>query len=345
MNTSAVITVFNKETEIARALRSVGNQTVSPNEIIVVDDGSADKSAEIVEKIQMPGLRLVRQGNTGVYGSRNRGIIESQYDLIAFLDGDDTWEPGFLEAIKEMREKYPNCGIYSTAYQTKETSGETLIPIFRRVPMKGKDGILENYFITASKVPVLSSSSVAVPRKVFNNVGMFTINAGPGGDKEMWMRIAADFPVAFCNKALATWHIDASNRVSKTCHYRPDPPVVSAGQYILTREDLADDIRRGLSVYLKNQLVFQAVGLILSGKCKMGCKILLQRGIPFSCSVKLFKYLCFRYLPKSMALPLCDLDCMIRRNIYKIRQQDRTNNSIPVKLGKNLEIGKQQQII
>ena len=328
MNISVVVTVYNKQKEIARTLKSVLNQSVPAAEIIVVDDGSTDKSAEIVENMQVPGLRLVRQGNTGVYGSRNRGIIESQYKLIAFLDGDDTWEPGFLEAIEELYLKYPSCGIYGTVFQIKENSKQIIVPRYRDVPPSGQDGILDNYFLAASKGAVLSSSSVAVPKKVFDDIGMFTVDAGPGGDKEMWVRIAADYPVAFCNRILATWHKDASNRVTKVNCYRPNPPCVIAGNRILKRTDINNEIRYGLSVYMKTQLVFQAAGLIISGQRRKGRKILLQYGISSICPVKWLIYLCVSYLPSKLACKLYNFASNIQyllNRLFKQRGRKKVN--------------------
>jgi glycosyltransferase involved in cell wall biosynthesis len=344
MNISAVVTVYNKEKEIARTLTSVYNQTLPAAEIIVVDDGSADKSAEIVEKMKVPELRLVRQGNTGVYGSRNRGIIESKYELVAFLDGDDTWEPGFLEAIEELYQKYPSCGIFGTAFQIKENSSRIIVPRYRDVPPSREDGILKNYFISASKGSVFSSSSVAVPKEVFNHAGMFTVDAGPGGDKEMWIRIAVDYPVAFCNKILATWHKDASNRATKVCYYRPDPPCVIAGRSILKRANLRKDIRKGLSLYMKTQLIFQAAGLIVCGKRRKGRKVLLQCGIPSSCPVKWLLYVCVSYLPSGLIPRLYDYANYIRYFLYRLFKRNRSKKVLTTKIDREPQFMQMQEI-
>ncbi|UCG58650.1 MAG: glycosyltransferase family 2 protein [Phycisphaerales bacterium] len=320
---SVVVTLYNKEKEISRALQSVCNQIVPPKEVIVVDDGSTDHSAEIVEGTRMPGLRLVRQGNTGVYGSRNRGIVEARYELIAFLDGDDTWEPRFLEAITTMCCRYPNCGVYGTAWQTRTPCGDTVVPRFRGVPPRGKDGILKDYFLAASKGAVLSSSSIAVPKRIFENIGMFLIDAGRGGDKEMWLRIAADHQVAFRNEVLATWHLDASNRVSHIRDYRPEPPAVVTGRSILYRDDLPGEIRDGLSIYIKMQEVFHSTGLILAGRRIEGRRILLRCGMPSSCRVKWIAYVCASCLPWRTARWIYDLSSFarvhLRRLISKLR--------------------------
>ena len=88
---SVIIPLYNKQREIGDTLRSVLAQTLQPAEIVVVDDGSTDGSAEIVRGIASPLVKLVTQANAGVCAARNRAIAESTGDLIALLDADDTW--------------------------------------------------------------------------------------------------------------------------------------------------------------------------------------------------------------------------------------------------------------
>src|SRR6476469_1661330 len=83
---SVIIPLFNKRPSVCRAIRSICAQTIAAWEIIVVDDGSTDGSAEVVESLDLPQLRLVRQRNAGPGSARNRGIAESKGDLLAFLD-------------------------------------------------------------------------------------------------------------------------------------------------------------------------------------------------------------------------------------------------------------------
>jgi glycosyltransferase involved in cell wall biosynthesis len=87
---SVVITVYNGAEFITAAIRSVLRQTLAPEEVIVVDDGSTDGSVDIVADFQ-PALRLLRQPRKGVAAALNAGIAESRGEYIAFLDGDDLW--------------------------------------------------------------------------------------------------------------------------------------------------------------------------------------------------------------------------------------------------------------
>ena len=161
---SVIVPLYNKEREIAGTLRSVLAQTLRPQEIIVVDDGSTDRSASIVEIVAAEegrGLvRLVRQPNAGECAARNRAIAEAGGDLIALLDADDEWEPGFLEEIASLRREYPGCGVYSTGF--------TVISHDGRFPAPGPDrrGVVDNFFRDSAHRYISIPSASAIPREV-----------------------------------------------------------------------------------------------------------------------------------------------------------------------------------
>jgi glycosyltransferase involved in cell wall biosynthesis len=93
MKVSAVITAFNRRRYIVRAIDSVFRQTVPVDEILVIDDGSTDGTAEVVKSHYGESVRVVRQPNGGPGAARHRGILEARGDWIAFLDSDDEWTP------------------------------------------------------------------------------------------------------------------------------------------------------------------------------------------------------------------------------------------------------------
>jgi glycosyltransferase involved in cell wall biosynthesis len=276
MGISVVIPLWNKENEIARALDSVKRQTLAPSEVIVVDDGSTDSGPDVVRRFNLDNLRLVSQKNTGEGGARNRGIREAKEELIAFLDADDTWEPGFLEAIADMWQKYPGCGIYGTAWRMLALNGKTIMPPFRKVPPPGTDGILKSYFASVASGMCIWVSAAAVPKGILERVGGFPEGVKRGVERLTWLRIAADYPVAFCSKVLATWHLGTSNRVTVIYSWERDHPLVRTGLSVLSRNDLSPKMRKDLSRYITRTQIFVAKQLIRLGKSKEAREVLFE---------------------------------------------------------------------
>jgi glycosyltransferase involved in cell wall biosynthesis len=107
MKVSAIIPAYNRRHYIRRAVDSILNQTVPVHEIIVVDDGSKDGTADLVEELYGSRVKLIRQANTGVAGARYRGIQSATGDWIAFLDSDDEWTPDRNSALLAAAAKVP----------------------------------------------------------------------------------------------------------------------------------------------------------------------------------------------------------------------------------------------
>jgi glycosyltransferase involved in cell wall biosynthesis len=212
---SVVIPLFNKERHIARAVQSVFDQTYGDFELVVVDDGSTDAGVSVVEAIQDPRIRLMRQKNAGVSAARNLGIAAARADLIAFLDADDEWLPDHLETIRRLSVEYPACGAFATTTAEADALGKRRIPEHDGIPPPPWEGVIPNYFRSALSYPV-SASAVAIPRRVFDSVGLYPVGVRVGEDLDLWCRIAVRYPICFSTRVGAIYHKEADSRALVT---------------------------------------------------------------------------------------------------------------------------------
>ncbi len=122
---SAIMPVYNGAATVAKALDSALSQTQPPEEIVVVDDGSTDATAEIVARFGPP-VRCVRQANAGPAAARNRGIAEARGQWVAFLDSDDLWYPTKLQRQRELIAAAPDLGVVFCNWDKRRQDGEIL---------------------------------------------------------------------------------------------------------------------------------------------------------------------------------------------------------------------------
>lgn len=206
---SIIIPLYNKEQSIASTLQTVLKQTYQDFEIVIVNDGSTDRSVEEVKKITDPRIRLIHQTNAGVSAARNRGIEEAKGEYIAFLDADDEWKPDYLKTQYELTQKYPECSVFACNYEFKDTQGKVTPTIIRKLPFKGEDGVLSNYFEVAScSHPPLWTSAVMVKKSAIQFIGGFPIGIKSGEDLLTWARLACQFSISYYTTPLATFIFD-----------------------------------------------------------------------------------------------------------------------------------------
>lgn len=217
---SIVIPLYNKENSIQSTLKSILSQTYQKFEIVVVDDGSTDESAQKVLEISDERIRLIRKENGGVCSARNKGIIESKYDYIALLDADDTWDENYLNEQACMIKDFPNAKMWGVNYA--EISNGELARYLPTGLSKNYRGYVEDYFYIKGRISDLfCSSSVVVKREVFDDVGFFDERIKYAEDNDMWFRVIANYPVAFYDRYMVFYQFDAENRaLNKTIRLR-----------------------------------------------------------------------------------------------------------------------------
>lgn len=246
---TVVIPLYNKADCIATALDSVLVQTYQDFEVIVVDDGSTDDGASIVERYSYPRIRLIRQENAGVSAARNKGIAEAKGEYVAFLDADDEWMPEYLEVQHQLTEKYPQCDVFATNYEFRGQSGNMESTILRRLPSKDEDFELTNYFEVAyCSHPPLWTSAVMARKAALDSVGGFPVGVCSGEDLLTWARLIVKYKAAFSMKSFAIYNLgegydkknlpprrqDEGDPVGKELldMYRENPHIVGLRKYL-----------------------------------------------------------------------------------------------------------------
>lgn len=210
---SVVIPLYNKQSYVKETIESALAQTFEDFEIVVVNDGSTDESAEVVSAIKDDRIRLIHQDNAGVSVARNRGIKEANAKYVAFLDADDLWLPGFLQTIYKLIQKCPDAGLYATSYMKEDSQGNSKPINIQGLPSKDYIGIIPNYFMSVVQGDNLVwTSATCIPKAIFvGNDIWFPAGEKYGEDRYVWARVALQFEVAYNTKACAIYRTQAEN--------------------------------------------------------------------------------------------------------------------------------------
>lgn len=158
---SVIIPVYNYGRYLAEAVESVLNQTYQHLEIIVVDDGSTDETAEVARSFADRGVRYCHQVNTGIGPARNIGVELAQGEFLAFLDADDRWPPKKLERQLRAFESDPTLEmVFGQAAQLQNGP-------------EWESGIKNQELAPASMVPGMVAGTMLIKIDAFSRVGNF----------------------------------------------------------------------------------------------------------------------------------------------------------------------------
>lgn len=234
-----MIPLYNKRDTVLRALNSVFSQKVQPEEIIIVNDGSTDGSEQVVAGLNHPLIKLIHQPNAGVSAARNRGIAGAKGDWIAFLDADDEWLPKFLETITILSEKYPQCSVLATSYFLQDYKGARKEIVLKKMPFKGEDGVLSNYFeVAVCSHPPIWTSSVTLKKSALEQIGGFPAGISSGEDLVTWAKLAITNDIGFSVNPLAVFIQDEAHTYNdKPTRIPQIPDIVGHELTMLSRQN------------------------------------------------------------------------------------------------------------
>lgn len=201
-----IIPVYNGERYVLHAIASVFNQTYLPNKIIIVDDGSTDKTEELVKGliITKAPIEFIKKKNGGPNSARNIGLKCSTSEFVAFLDADDVWLPTKLEEQLNVfsTSVFDNLGVVYCGTNYIDKDGTILNGSFFGLDPDIRGNVFEKLF-DANKVSG-SASAVLIRRSCFDKTGLFDEVLRVGEDWDMWLRLAEFYSYDYADKELVS---------------------------------------------------------------------------------------------------------------------------------------------
>jgi glycosyltransferase involved in cell wall biosynthesis len=240
---SVILPVYNGENTIERAVSSALSQTYTEFELIIINDGSTDKTPEILSCFEDRRIKIFHQLNRGKVASLNRGLQESNCKYVAFLDADDMMLPERLEKQVNFLERHPSISVVGTATREVYKDGTEKI----RYRPKDTKAIKKNIV----RICPFTHSSTMIRKEVFDKTGFYDpAKDGPkrlaiGEDYDLWIRLlAAGYEMANLSDVLTIYYREAGSSI------RGRPLALRIRQRISARIDVIKKLGLPHSAYL-----------------------------------------------------------------------------------------------
>jgi glycosyltransferase involved in cell wall biosynthesis len=221
---SVVIPAYNREETVLTAIRSVLWQSLPPTEVIVVDDGSTDGTAAVVEGFGHPLVRLVRQANGGAASARNTGVREARCDWVAFQDSDDEWLATKLERQFQAQAADPAaphvfyCGMFIAGALDGTAGGRRKVAYH---PDPSVATVSGNLLAPLLRTSLISTQTLVARRQALHAAGLFDDAMRSLEDWDLAIRLARLGPIGFLDEPLVVQRFTA-NSITRDMEKRVD---------------------------------------------------------------------------------------------------------------------------
>ena len=207
---SIILPCYNAENFINETIQSVLNQTYKNFELLIVNDGSDDKSVEIIKSIDDKRITLIETDHTGLGSCAiNTGIKNATGDFIAIIDADDLWFPEKLAIELSFFESHPDIGMVCSnefeLIEDKQTSQKTS----NLVQKQQRTNRFISFKYLFLNTNIVSTSTVVLRKQCLADVGMLSELPSYFSvyDYQLWLRVAQKYPIYFINKPLGYYRI------------------------------------------------------------------------------------------------------------------------------------------
>lgn len=234
---SVIMPLHNKAPHVAESVATVLRQTLSPLELIVIDDCSTDGGREIVAAMDDPRIRLLDRDTPGPggYAARNLGIKEAKGEWIAFLDADDIWLDNHLEVLAQAIFEAPNAGAAATRFDHVFENRRQPQRIAHRLEQGGALGFRQflEAWLEVKECP-LWTGAIAFRRELLIEAGLFPEGrAVRGGDKDLWLRVMRLTRLAYAPIITAEFSRESVNKVSNATNTLSRPFIVETARSLM----------------------------------------------------------------------------------------------------------------
>jgi len=212
---SVIVPAYNCATTITATLNSIRSQTYPVSEIIVVNDGSTDQTAELLDR-ESNIIIIINQNNAGVSAARNIGIKTSRHEYIAFLDADDIWLPDKLQNIVKLIQQHPNAIGYYTYFYKWFESDESKENAIKKIEQSQQAYLIDCDWIYHKQLitnHVLTSTAV-IRRTALEDIGLFDTELPVAEDWDLMIRLSRKGMFCKTEKPLTLYKLDHESLTS-----------------------------------------------------------------------------------------------------------------------------------
>lgn len=257
---SVIIPTFNRIGFLSQAIKSVLSQTETDFELIIINDGSTDNTAQMIKNIDDPRLVYVYQEHAGVSSARNLGISVAKAEFIAFLDSDDCFKPEKLKIAREYINLFPEINIFHTEeiwYRDQKLLNQ------KKIHQKPDGYIFDN----ALKLCCIGLSTTVVKKDLFKAIGGFDENMPACEDYDLWLRASVLYPVKLIPQVLTIKQGGHADQLSQK-YPAMDTLRIYAIDKLLKHALLTDNQRNSAIIALKQKCLIYIAGAKKRNKSK-----------------------------------------------------------------------------